>query len=238
MSDIKRTTLGDLVAEIPARSRVFEKFALDYCCGGQRTLEAACAQKGISAEQVIAELDALGSEARPPEVDWRSQPLDRLVDHIEQTHHVFLRREMPRVAELAAKVAMVHGENHPELLQVTQIYSDFQDEMFAHLSKEENVLFPLMRAIASGQGPGGFHCGSVTNPIRVMLAEHDSAGLALGILRKLTGNFTPPPDACGSYLALLDGLASIEADTHQHIHVENNILFPKAVGDEQENCTA
>lgn len=237
MNDLALSTLGELAADRPSRARIFESFGVDYCCGGQRTLADACAEKGIAVADVVAALEQDEAALAGSDADWRTVSLDRLVDHIESTHHVFLRREMPRVAGLLDKVVIVHGEKHPELHRVHSVYTAFQDEMYAHLSKEENVLFPLITRIADGTG-GGSHCGSITNPIRVMLMEHDAAGGALAAMRELTHGFKAPPDACGSFVALLDGLAELELDTHQHIHKENNILFPRAIQAEAARGTS
>lgn len=221
--------LGQLVAERPARARVLESFGLDYCCGGRRSFADACREQGLSLDRVLAELARADDAPRPPdETDWRTSSLGALAQHIVATHHVYLRREMPRLAELFDKVTAVHGERHPELHRMERVYRALQDEMYAHLSKEENILFPMLEQLDAAGPPSAFHCGSIQNPIRVMLMEHDSAAEALHELGALSRAFTPPADACESFRALYAGLAELEADTHQHIHLENNILFPRA----------
>lgn len=220
------TTVGSLVAARPSRSRAFEQFGIDYCCGGSRTIDQACREAGIATETLasaIARIDEGPADEGP---DWTRESLVALCEHLVDTHHVFLRTEMPRVAALAAKVAEVHGPNHPELVDVRDLFDAFVMEMEEHLLKEERILFPMIRQLEFGHG-GEFHCGSILNPVRVMLMEHDNAGAALARFRDLTGGYVAPADACGSYLALLEGLHAIEQDTHRHIHKENNILFER-----------
>ncbi len=226
-----REQLGQLVAARPARARVLESFGLDYCCGGRRSLAEACASAGVQLDQVLGELARTDEAPGAGDgADWRSASLGNLTDHIVATHHVFLRREMPRLAQLFDKVAAVHGARHPELLRMQRVYGAFVDEMYAHLSKEENILFPMIQQLED-HGAGEFHCGSIANPIRVMLMEHDSAADSLHELRETSAGFQPPADACESFSALYAGLAELEADTHRHIHLENNVLFPRATDD-------
>jgi regulator of cell morphogenesis and NO signaling len=218
------TTVGQLVTERPSRAKVFEKFAIDYCCGGKLPLAALCAKKGIDPAVVLAALEA--ADASPEEVhtDWSQAPLDVLATHILEVHHAFLHEELPRVSMLSQKVARVHGGHHPELIEIAEIYHRFAEQMLMHMAKEERVLFPAIIRLA--QGDGSF---PVNGPISVMEAEHDDAGRDLEALRELTNNYTVPEDACNSYRALFAGLAEIEADTHLHVHKENNILFPRAI---------
>jgi regulator of cell morphogenesis and NO signaling len=226
-------TLGQLVAERPARSKVFEKLGIDFCCGGKRTLDAACAEKGLDPHTVLLILQAFeGPDATAPssalEKNWLRAPLGELCDHIERTHHDYLRAELPQLAALAAKVAKAHGERHPELKQVERIFHAFREELAQHMRKEEMVLFPIVRELEHAESLPQFHCGTVDNPIRVMEMEHESAGSALKQIRQLTGDLTPPKDACHSYADLLKRLAHLEQDLRQHVHKENNILFPRA----------
>jgi regulator of cell morphogenesis and NO signaling len=234
MSDLALTTLGQLVADRPIRARVLEELGIDYCCGGQRTLADACAEKGIAAADAVAALECI--EEVPPGIstDWRTAALDQLVSHIETTHHVFLRREMSGIAVLLDKVVTVHGRNHPELHQLSAKYTAFQDEMYAHLSTEDYDLFPMIRRIVDGS-PEESQRGAISSSIRVLLTEHDAAGAALATMRDLTHGFRAPSDGCGSFVALLDRLAGLERDTHEHIHKENNILFPRAIEAEAAN---
>jgi regulator of cell morphogenesis and NO signaling len=223
------TTVGQLVAERPSRARVFERFGIDYCCGGKQALGDACAAPGLDPQKVVA---ALREADREPiateETDWTAASLDELITNILNEHHAYLQRKLPRLSELTAKVHSVHGQRHPELAEVRQTYDGLRAELEAHMMKEEQILFPLIQSMESFQTLEAAHCGSVQNPIRVMEHEHDSAGASLAQMRKLTDNFTPPEDGCNSYRAMLGGLAELETDLHRHIHKENNILFPRA----------
>ena len=233
------TTVGQLVAERPSRARVFERFGLDYCCGGKQALGDACAAQGLETQRVSAALrEADQQRAAPDETDWTHATLSELIANILDQHHAYLRRELPRLTEIAAKVHSVHGERHPELAEVRQTYDGLRAELEAHMLKEEQILFPLIQAMESLQTVEAAHCGSVRNPIRVMEHEHDSAGAALAQMRRLTNDFRMPEDGCNTYRAMLDGLAELEADLHQHIHKENNILFPRATELEASSAQA
>jgi regulator of cell morphogenesis and NO signaling len=222
-------TVGHLVAERPSRSRIFERWGLDYCCGGKKPLDQACAEKSIDLHAVMRDL--LENDTRPPadpETDWLSASLDSLADHIVETHHAYLREALPRLSELTRRVRDAHGEKHPELVELAATFMDLRYELENHMMKEEIVLFPLVKTLEASDSLPPIHCGSVNNPIRVMEMEHDDAATALTKMRALTGDYTPPADACNTYLAMLDALEELEADMHQHIHKENNILFPRA----------
>jgi regulator of cell morphogenesis and NO signaling len=226
-------TVGQLVTEHPDRSRIFERLGIDYCCGGKRSLKDACERLNLDPSAVLRELesaDAAGSIEE--ETDWSTAPLGELVDHIVTTHHGYLREALPRLAYLAARVATVHGEAHPELRKLQRVYNAFQRELDQHMEKEERVLFPLCRELETARVLPEFHCGSVNLPILRMMVEHQDAGDALARMRELTNDFTPPADACNTYRAMLAGLAELERDMHQHVHKENNILFPRAAAAE------
>jgi regulator of cell morphogenesis and NO signaling len=216
-------TLAEVVTADPAATRVFEAYALDYCCGGRRRIDEACTTAGVDVTSVLAALDDLGPA---PEVDWASMGAGELVDHLEATHHTYLHEELPRLTALVDKVVGAHGTRHPELLDVAAAYAELRAELEPHLAKEEQVLFPMIRELASSADVPAFHCGTLQNPISVMLVEHDRAGELLGTLRTLTDGYETPPDGCASYEALFAGLADLEADTHLHVHKENNLLFP------------
>lgn len=216
-------TLGDIVTSDPSSARVLDRYGLDYCCGGRRTLADACASAGIDVDEVVAALEA---HEPGPTPEWASMGPVELVDHLESTHHRYLHAELPRLAALVAKVHGVHGQNHPELTEIEATFGELHAELAPHLMKEERVLFPMIRELAAASTAPQFHCGSLRNPISVMMSEHDSTGVQLERLRALTGDFSPPADACASYRALYDGLAELEADTHLHVHKENNVLFP------------
>lgn len=231
----QQTKLADIINVTPGSARVLEGFELDYCCHGQRPLVEACDEAGIDATTVLDALSALG-ESDGDSPDWLAMGAGELAEHVESKHHTYLHAEMPRIEALAAKVASVHGERHPELIEVRDVYGELQADLIPHLMKEEQVLFPMIRELDEADGPQDFHCGSLQNPISVMLSEHDIAGELLARLRKLTSGYETPADGCASYKALYDGLAEIEADTHLHIHKENNVLFPMVLQMEKERC--
>jgi regulator of cell morphogenesis and NO signaling len=232
-------TVGNIVRERIGAARVFERFGIDYCCGGDVPLEAACRQSGVGVDEVCTALEEEASalpEAGEP--DWATLSLTELADDIVARHHTWLRSELPRLGGLIDRVLDAHGANHPELNELRDVFAALQNELYSHMMKEERVLFPIIRQLeearAQGLGSIQFHCGSVNNPIRVMEHEHDDAGAALRRMRELTGGFQPPEDACESYRALLAGLQDLETDLHLHIHKENNILFPGAADLEAE----
>lgn len=222
--------LGDLVNELPGSARVLESFGIDYCCGGQRSLGRACDELGIDVAQVV---DALSQLVETAPEDWAAMSPDDLVDHLESTHHRWLRDELPRLEALASKVAAVHSQTHPELVGVLADVRGLRADLEPHMLKEERVLFPMVRQLCSSDDPVEFHCGSVRNPISVMLAEHDATGALLSRLRIRTDGFEVPDDGCASYRELYAGLEALEADTHLHVHKENNLLFPAVVELEQ-----
>ena len=218
--------LGSLVDLAPGAAALLESYGLDYCCGGSQTLRDACAEAGVDPADVI---DALGRLGVAPAPEWATMSPSQLVDHLEATHHAYLRAELPRLEALAEKVAGVHGERHPELARVRCTFGELRADLEPHLLKEERVLFPMVRELATSVASPSFHCGSIANPISVMMREHELAGSLLADLRRLTDGYAVPDDGCASYRALYDGLAALEADTHLHVHKENNALFPAVV---------
>ncbi len=235
------STVGDLVRQRPDRSRIFERLNIDYCCGGKLPLSEACAMAGVDANDVLAQLQQADVEPAQTSgrlVDADAMGLTELADHIEATHHAYLREELPRLDQITEKVARVHGEKDKRLLQVRDAFCALQDELMSHMLKEERILFPLIRQMEASDEPANFHCGSIANPIRQMEAEHDSAGDALSLMRSATDAYAPPEWACNTYRAMLDALATLERDMHQHIHKENNVLFPKAMRRERSRRSA
>jgi regulator of cell morphogenesis and NO signaling len=241
MSVTAEKTVGELALENPAATRVFEKLGIDYCCGGGQTLEQACQAAHASINQVhglLAEASRIAS-ATPPARNWQAEPLSELLAHIRSTHHVYTREEIARLGPLFDKVCSVHGGNHPELLRLREIFASLAEELTTHLMKEEMVLFPYIlrmeeAAVAKEPAlPPPF--GSVRNPVAMMRNEHDGAGNALRSMRQISDGYAAPPDACVSFRTLYQALAAFEADLHQHIHLENNVLFPRAIEMEREH---
>ena len=218
------TTLAEAVDAFPNLAREFERRGFDYCCGGGRTLGEACALSGVEPEATVAELTTIATESGAAE--WTTMSADVLVDHLEATHHRYLWDEMPRVTALVDKIVAVHGERHPELVEVASCFAQVRADLEPHMLKEERVLFPMIRELAAATLVPTFPCGSLQNPISVMLVEHDAVGDLLAELHSLTGGYALPADGCASYKACFAAMADLEADTHLHIHKENNVLFP------------
>lgn len=225
-------TVGEVVAATPHAARVFERVGIDYCCGGRKALAEACAQAGVSLDEVVAAIGAEARSAPPAEVDWRAVPLDALIDHIEATHHVFTRSELARAEELAARVRRAHGEAHPEVLGALGTFLELRDELIPHLDREEQVLFPYVRALAA-RAAARAPFPTVRMPIRAMDAQHEVAGDLLRRLRAQTSGYAAPAHACGTWRALWESFAALERDLHQHIHLESNVLFPRAIAAEE-----
>ena len=229
-------TVGDMVARQPALARVFEQAGVDYCCGGRKTLDEACREKGIDPQSFLATLEESASASgEEPLVDAAVMTLTELADHIVQTHHAYLRSELPRLDGITEKVASVHGGHDSRLHSVREAFLMLAGELSNHMMKEEQILFPMVRQLEASETTPMFHCGALANPIRQMESEHDRAGSALENLREFTDDYTPPDWACNTYRAMLDSLAHLERDLHQHIHKENNVLFPRALEMEREN---
>ncbi len=220
-------TVGQLVAEKPSRSRVFERWGIDYCCGGKRALAEACQSRKIDTEALLNELLESDSKPESPCVDWTTQPLGELCDHIVTVHHDYLRAALPRLSALTEKVGERHGPKDPRLVELSNLFAEFRSELESHMHKEEVILFPAIKRLDSPTAPF-----SIDGPIRVMLMEHDSAGFDLAKMRSLTDGFAIRDGCCNTHRAMLDGLSELELDMHEHIHKENNILFPRALASE------
>ena len=221
------TTIKSLVVDDARRTRLFERLGIDYCCGGKRPLREVCAERDLDPNTVIQMLQAFEADQDSAEdTDWSEASLGALIDHIEGTHHAYLRDELPRLERLLKKVAAVHGEQVPWMVDVRDVFGGLKSELLDHLAKEEEVVFPLIRALEKGDDlPEN---ATLAGGIHLMEDEHDAAGAALEDMRALTDGFTPPEWACGTFRAALSGLAELEADTHRHVHKENNILFERA----------
>ena len=220
-------SVGELVAERPGRSRVFQSFAIDFCCQGARTLGEACEKKGVPLDAVIEQLEAELADPAPPQQNPAELPPDELITYILEQHHEFLRRELPRLHAMAERVAHVHGGHTASLVEIFEVFVGLKEELTGHMMKEEQILFPAIVALCGGDTmpPGSFD-----GPIDCMVHEHDNAGAALARLRDLSNGYQAPVDACNTYRALFAGLQDLEEDLHRHIHLENEVLFPAAQG--------
>jgi regulator of cell morphogenesis and NO signaling len=234
MSISATRTVKELAIEVPGATRVFDKLGIDYCCGGSRTLGDACAAAGLPSDEVLARLELASRVSNAPnkEKQWSDDSLAALTNFIVNKHHIFTTQELDRLQALLAKVRSVHGERHPELLEIEGLFSNLKADLTLHMKKEEMILFPyigeLEDAIASGRRVPPAMFGTVKNPIRMMRSEHDTAGEILRDIRKLSSNFAVPADACISFQTFYQAMEALEQDLHQHIHLENNILFPRA----------
>jgi regulator of cell morphogenesis and NO signaling len=228
-------TVRELALELPAATRVFEALGIDYCCGGSQSLEQACRAANLSVDQVWDALEVAerAAQAVPNKRDWQTEPLADLVAHIKNTHHKYTREEIARLVPLLDKVCSVHGQNHPELSHIRATFGGLAQELTTHMMKEDMVLFPYIvrmeEAVIEKQPVLPPPFGTVRNPVEMMIRDHDDAGSALREMRQASDGYTAPADACISYQTLYRALAEFEADLHQHIHLENNILFPRAV---------
>jgi len=228
-----KTSVADIAAENPRATCVFEAYGIDYCCGGDQTLEQACAKAHVATEKVERELAAAAGEKRSAEtIDWRSVPPSRLIEHIVNFHHQYVRRSLGRLNHLFDQVMTAHGGTHRELSQMVRHFHALGDGLVQHMLKEEQMLFPYIMRLEDAQAqhqpapPSPF--GSVRNPVQMMRLEHDNAGDEMKAMRKLAHDYMPPKTDCNSLRALYVALEEFERDLHQHVHLENNILFPGA----------
>ncbi|MEO5858172.1 MAG: iron-sulfur cluster repair di-iron protein, partial [Pyrinomonadaceae bacterium] len=229
-------TIGQIAAARPASKRVFENLGIDYCCGGGTTLSEACTEHGIELDNLMEMLSTEESRAlgaRGADLDFPGMSLAALSDHIVREHHVFTRDEDERITALLEKVCSVHGANHAELFEIQKIFGMMRLELENHMLKEERMLFPYISLMESsirfGQPVPPAPFGSTQNPIKVMLSEHDAAAEQLREMRRLSDDFMLPADACNSYRSLYEAMEGLEEDLHEHIHLENNLLFPRAI---------
>lgn len=230
--DLKTETVGSIVANDLRTARIFKKYGIDFCCGGRKSLQLVCEAKKIDPVILEQELLSVSSDLPLQGSNAASWSLDFLIDYILNVHHVYIRERTPDLLAWSRKAARVHGEKHPELIQVDALFSALAEELEMHMRKEENVLFPYVRLIAAAEKTQAKISqppfGSVLNPVSVMEHEHESAGAAIAEIRRITNDFTPPEDACNTYKAFYAGLKEFESDLFLHVHFENNILFPGA----------
>jgi len=226
-------TIRDIALASPATTRVFEEFKIDYCCGGRRSIRDACAAMGIDPAILEKRIDeVIAAPAETTEKAPETLPPLELAEYIIDNHHTFTKKEITRLAPLMTKVASRHGENHPELLKLQDLFIALAESLIPHMKKEEHVLFPHIKRLgyaAANNMPAPFGpFGTVRNPIQMMMSEHDTDGERLAEMRRITRDYELPEGACPSFTALFAGLQDLERDLHRHIHLENNVLFPAA----------
>jgi regulator of cell morphogenesis and NO signaling len=230
------STVRDLATEIPNATRTFEKLGIDYCCGGSKSLRDACTQAHVSVDDVLIALEqgsTFQQTAEADQPDFSNGALGVLIEHIITTHHAYVKQELPRIQQLLNKVVSVHGTAHPELSSIRETFQGMSAELVSHMMKEEHILFPhivaLESAVSTGRPKPQPAFGTVSNPVHMMELEHESAGAALKEISARTSNYTAPEEACFSYRTLFAALKEFEEDLHRHVHLENNILFPRAI---------
>lgn len=225
--------LKDIALSNPAARQTLDDAGLDYCCGGSTSLYEACLQAAVSAEEILKRLSDNSKNVGPEHVNWMAAPLSELTRHIRDKHHHYVRESLPRVQAMLEKVVARHGDNHPEVAHIRGLFVEVGNEMLTHMRKEEQVLFPYIDAVDAAANahtsvePPFFR--TVKNPIHSMMKEHDAAGELVKQIRSLSGSYTPPMGACTTFRALYQSLKEFDADLHQHVHLENNVLFPRAV---------
>ncbi|USN45382.1 MAG: iron-sulfur cluster repair di-iron protein [Candidatus Woesearchaeota archaeon] len=232
--------ISELVTEDYRTASIFKKHGIDFCCGGKITLTKACEQKGINKTEIIEEIKKLNKEEsktnKPEDLE-----LDSLAEHIVNKHHTYVRKRIPEIEPFLTKLVRVHGEKHPELQKTRKIFNEIKDELTTHMQKEESILFPYIKKLVQEKKEGNTipqsPFGTIKNPIQMMEQEHEQAGNGFKEIRTITNNLIPPEDACNTYRVTFSMLAEFEDDLHRHIHLENNVLFPKAIELEDELLT-
>ncbi|HEY7389107.1 MAG TPA: iron-sulfur cluster repair di-iron protein [Bryobacteraceae bacterium] len=238
MKVAQEKTVGEIAAENPTSVRVFESLGIDYCCGGKRSLADACSQTGLGVADLLKRLEEAAGNARETVAEgWNEAPLARLIAHIVDHHHAHVRNETPRLETMLSKVVGRHGEKHPEVRKIRRLFAVLIEELTTHMLKEEQILFPYIekmeQATDTGKPIPPAFFGSVARPVAHMVADHDDAASLLESIRSEANNYVPPADACGTFRALYAGLEEFERDLKRHVHLENNILFPRATKLEQ-----
>lgn len=224
-----QSSVGQFVVDQPGRARVLEGLGIDYCCGGKRPLADVCQEKQLDAEDICSQLLAYEPDPGVSVRDWNEAPLTELCDHLEAFHRTLFDEDLPRLLQLTARVAEVHGARLPAVVEVHRTVEILKEELVSHMAKEEMALFPMIREFeASGDFNAG-HCGSIKNPIAVMEMEHDNAGNLLAKLNELTDGYVATDACCNTHRVMLEALAKLERDLHNHVHEENNILFARVL---------
>lgn len=239
METTVNTTIGEMVAKDYRAATVFQKFGIDYCCKGNRTLEEATEMKNINVNAVKTELEKVLNAPAEENMDFNFWPLDLLADYIEKKHHRYVEERIPLLLQYLNKLCKVHGDVHPELFEINRLFNETAGDLTSHMKKEELILFPYIRKMLKKQKDGSSvlsapHFGTVKNPIKMMMDEHENEGERFEKIAALSDNYNPPADACNTYRVTYALLDEFEKDLHKHIHLENNILFPKSILHEEK----
>lgn len=244
MQTFTTKTIREIALEAPQTTRVFEEFKIDYCCGGNKLLAVACQDAGSDPQLVAERIEAaLKDQNGQEEFHWVGKACaSQLIDYIVTKHHLFTVQEIERLFPLMEKVWTRHGDHHPELLELRNVFTALTDSLVPHMRKEESVLFPYIQMLQSSRTDNvpanPPHFGTVENPIRMMVADHEADGERLRKMREISRDYTLPDGACPSFTTLYAGLQDLETDLHRHIHLENNVLFPSAVDLELKSVVA
>lgn len=232
MGTLDKKTIGEYVAQDFRTAALFSKYGIDFCCKGNRTIEEVCEKKEVTPEDLLNQITEILATKNDSGIDFKSWPLDLLADYIEKTHHRYVEEKIPVLLQFLDKLCKVHGASHPELFEINELFKGCAGELTQHMKKEELILFPfikkMVKATISDELIEQPHFGTVNNPIAMMMAEHEAEGDRFVKIATLTNNYTPPADACNTYKVTFSMLNDFEQDLHKHIHLENNILFPKA----------
>ena len=238
MENLKNKTIGSFVAQDFRTAAVFSKYKIDFCCKGNRTVTEVCEKQKIDSDALLQSVYEVLQSENNGSIDFNSWPLDLLADYIEKTHHRYVEEKSQTLLAFLDKLCKVHGANHPELFRINELFIGCAGELSQHMKKEELVLFPFVKRMVKTKESDGVlsqpSFGTVSNPIAMMMHEHDNEGERFREIASLTNNYTPPADACTTYRVTFAMLKEFEEDLHKHIHLENNILFPKAVALEKE----
>ncbi len=241
MQIIIEKTVREIALENPSSIRIFESLGIDYCCGGKRPLSDACSRVNVDLDRALRLLEAAKLDGQAPDTGgWKTKPLGELIAYVVGKHHSYVRQEIPRIRGLLTKVLAKHGPTHPEIAHIGELFSAVAQELSTHMLKEEQVLFPYVErmeaALQAGENAPAAFFGSVKQPIANMVAEHDDAGALLAWIRVLSNGYSAPAGACPTFVGLFKGLEEFERDLHHHVHLENNILFPRAIEMEQSQA--
>ncbi|WP_406843452.1 iron-sulfur cluster repair di-iron protein [Flavobacterium soyae] len=232
METLEQITIGEYVAKDFRTAALFSKYGIDFCCNGNRSIEEACQKKAVTADVLLQEIETVLSSKSDSGIDYNAWPIDLLADYIEKTHHRYVSEKTPILLQFLDKLSRVHGAKHPELLLINELFKGCSGELAQHMKKEELILFPFIKKMVHATLSDELielpHFETIQNPIAMMMHEHDAEGVRFRKIAELTNNYTPPADGCNTYKVTFAMLEEFEQDLHKHIHLENNILFPKA----------